>query len=367
MRKMMKRIAAATIGMAIVMTSTACSSGTGSTTAAPENKETTAVQSAAEEKKEDPAAAPEETYTLMFGHAQTETHPYQACFQEWADAVAEKTNGGLVIDLYPSNTLGSEEDIINSFKDSDTNWGYNTDFARLGTYVPELAMFNLPYFVETMDDINAVKELDMVKEWINKLETENDIKVVSLNLVQGYRNVVAGKPVLKPDDLKGLTLRCPNTEIWRAAVSSLGCSVQGMGRGDIYNNLVNKVIDGYEDVYPCIVSESYYEIKNVNTISETHNILLLNPVVVDAGWFNSLPKEYQDALIETCDQTCNSCSDKMLGEFTEEAKQKCIDEGMTVIDHSEIDTDAFREAAKASYEQLGLTDTYNEIMSALGK
>ena len=77
MRKMMKRIAAATIGMAIVMTSTACSSGTGSTTAAPENKETTAVQSAAEEKKEDPAAAPEETYTLMFGHAQTETHPYQ--------------------------------------------------------------------------------------------------------------------------------------------------------------------------------------------------------------------------------------------------------------------------------------------------
>ena len=50
MRKMMKRIAAATIGMAIVMTSTACSSGTGSTTAAPENKETTAVQSAAEEK-----------------------------------------------------------------------------------------------------------------------------------------------------------------------------------------------------------------------------------------------------------------------------------------------------------------------------
>lgn len=94
--------------MAIVMTSTACSSGSGSTTAAPENKETTAVQSAEEEKKEDTAAAPEENYTLMFGHAQTETHPYQACFQEWADAVAEKTNGGLVIDLYPSNTLGSE-------------------------------------------------------------------------------------------------------------------------------------------------------------------------------------------------------------------------------------------------------------------
>lgn len=370
MKKLMKHVTAVTLGMAVIASTAACSSGsgnTGSTTAAPQT--TTAAQSAAPEKKEetDSATTPSETYTLMFGHAQTETHPYQECFQQWADAVAQQTNGGLTIDLYASNTLGSEEDIINSFKDSDTNWGYNTDFARLGTYVPELAMFNLPYFVETMEDIQAVKDLDVVKEWISKLESENDIKVVSLNLVQGYRNVVAGKPVKKTEDLKGLTLRCPNTEIWRAAVSSLGCSVQGMGRGDIYNNLVNKVIDGYEDVYPCVVSESYYEIKSVNTISETHNILLLNPVVVDAGWFNSLPEEYQKALVETCDQACTACSDKMLGEFTESAKQKCMDEGMTIIDNSEIDMDAFREAAKASYEQLGLTDTYNEIMEALGK
>ena len=49
---------------------------------------------------------------------------------------------------------------------------------------------------------------------------------------------------------------------------------------------------------PVLISESYYEIKNVNTISETHNILLLNPVVVDAGWFNSLPEEYQTILME---------------------------------------------------------------------
>lgn len=33
-----------------------------------------------------------------------------------------------------------------------------------------------------------------------------------------------------------------------------------------------------------------------------------------------------------------------------------------MIDHSEIDVDAFREAAKTSYEQLGLTDTYNQVM-----
>lgn len=372
MRNLMKNVAMLTMTAAMAMAVTACypsspAAGTGTGTKDTGAAGTAAGTVAGTAAASEGAASGEAAYTLMFGHAQTETHPYQACFKEWADAVADKTGGDLVIDLYPSNTLGSEEDIINSFKDSDTNWGYNTDFARLGTYVPELAMFNLPYFVEDMDDIKQVEDLDMVKEWIQKLEDDYDIKVLSLNLVQGYRNVVAGKPVTKPEDLKGLTLRCPNTEIWRAAVSSLGCSVQGMGRGDIYNNLVNKVIDGYEDVYPCIVSESYYEIKNVNVISETHNILLLNPVVVDAGWFNTLPEDYQKILMETCDEASSVCSEKMLGQYTEEARKKCEEEGMTVVDNSEIDMDAFREAAKSSYEQLGLTDTYEEMMKALGR
>ena len=131
MKKTMKRIIALTLGMSVAMGMTACSS-----------EANVSVESKAEiqteESNNETGVSAAENYTLMFGHAQTETHPYQACFKAWADNVAEKTNGGLVIDLYPSNTLGSEEDIINSFKDSDTNWGYNTDFARLGTYVQNL-------------------------------------------------------------------------------------------------------------------------------------------------------------------------------------------------------------------------------------
>ena len=310
-------------------------------------------------------ASAADSYTLMFGHAQTETHPYQACFLDWAEKASEASDGRITIDVYASNTLGKEEDIINSFTSSDTNWGYNTDFARLGTYVPELALFNLPYFVETLDDINKVKALPQVQEWIAQLEAEQDVKVVSLNLVQGYRNVVVGKEVKSPDDLKGLTLRCPNTEIWRAAVSSLGCAVQGMGRGDIYNNLVNKVIDGYEDVYPCVVSESYYEIDGVKVITETQHILLLNPVVVDAGWFNTLPEDLQQILCDTCDEACTACSEQMLGEYTEQCKQKCIEEGMTVIEAENVNKDVWREATKAAYAQLGLSDLYEQIKAEL--
>ena len=322
-----------------------------------------------EEKKEsaDTTAAPaaDKQYTLMYGFVQGETHPYYKAFKDWADAVEKDTNGGLKIDLYTSGTLGAEEDIISSFKDSDTNWGYSTDFARLGTYVKELGLFNLPYFVSDIDDIKAVESLDSFQEWMKQLEEQNDVKVVSLNLVQGYRSVVTGKDVKKPEDLSGLTLRCPNTEIWRAAISSLGCAVQGMGRGDIYNNLVNKVIDGYEDVYSCITSESYYEIKDVNVVAETRHILLINPTVVDAGWFYSLPEEYQKILCEDGDAIFEKASEDIINTFEDQEKQKCIDAGMTVIPYEEIDIEAFKAATAKAYEQLGLSETYNQVLEQL--
>lgn len=82
-------MAAVTMGMAIAMTATACSSNSGSAAPASTQKEGIDAAQSKEEKEEKGTEAAGESYTLMFGHAQTETHPYQACFQEWADAVAK--------------------------------------------------------------------------------------------------------------------------------------------------------------------------------------------------------------------------------------------------------------------------------------
>lgn len=60
---------------------------------------------------------------------------------QWADAVSERTNGELTIDVYANAQLGAEEDVIEQMR-MGANIGHNTDFARLGNYVPEVAVFN---------------------------------------------------------------------------------------------------------------------------------------------------------------------------------------------------------------------------------
>ena len=87
------------------------------------------------------------TYSLKFNHVLGPKEPYHDGFTKWAKRVEERTKGGLKIDVFHSAQLGKEEDIIEQMRQG-ANLGQNTDSARLGNYVPQMAVMNGPYFVE---------------------------------------------------------------------------------------------------------------------------------------------------------------------------------------------------------------------------
>src|SRR6185369_17884636 len=90
------------------------------------------------------------TYLLRFGHVMTDQDAFHKAYLKWAKAVAERTKGDLVIDVFPSAQLGVEEDVLEQMRQG-SNIGWQTDAARLGNYVKEISVLNAPYFVENLD------------------------------------------------------------------------------------------------------------------------------------------------------------------------------------------------------------------------
>ena len=86
-------------------------------------------------------AQAQKTFELKFNHVLGPREPYHKGFQNWAKAVEERTKGGLKVSVFHSAQLGVEEDIIEQIRQG-ANVGQNTDAARLGNYVPEIAMVN---------------------------------------------------------------------------------------------------------------------------------------------------------------------------------------------------------------------------------
>jgi tripartite ATP-independent transporter DctP family solute receptor len=306
------------------------------------------------------AQAPK-TFVLKFNHVLGPKEPYHAGFQAWAKAVEEKTRGGLKIEVFHSAQLGVEEDIIEQIRQG-ANIGQNTDSARLGNYIPGIAIMNGPYFVETLEEVQKLRTSPTVKAWLDELAGKYGLKVLSFNWVQGYRHFFTNKPIRNPDDLKGLRIRTPPAPIWQESVRALGAAPVALAFGEMYPALQQRAIDGVELVYNNIPAGRFYEV--LKYASETRPIMLINFEVISARFFNSLPPEYQKVLVEECDKAGLETSRRIF-KLEAEVKQQLKGRGMTVVE--DVDLAAFRKAGEKAYEVLKITQAKDAVYREIGK
>ncbi len=300
-------------------------------------------------------------YILKFNHVLSPNEPYHQGFLKWAERVKERTNGEVEIQVFHSAQLGVEEDIIEQIRQG-VNVGQNTDSARLGNYIPGIAVMNGPYFVNSIEEVKKLNEIPTIKKWNEELATQYGLKVLSFNWVQGFRHFMTNKPIKSPEDLKGLRIRTPPAPIWSESVRALGAVPTAINFGEIYTAIQQKAADGAELVYANIFGANLFEV--VKYVSETKHFLLINFEVISAKWFNSLPEEYQKILIEECDRAGLETSyymEEQIPDYRRRAEEK----GMTIIPTEEINIEAFKEAGKAAYEVLGIADVREQILKEL--
>jgi tripartite ATP-independent transporter DctP family solute receptor len=303
----------------------------------------------------------QQKFVLKFNHVLGVKEPYHQGFTDWAKAVDEKTKGGLKIEVFHSAQLGVEEDIIEQMRQG-ANVGQNTDSARLGNYVPGIAVMNGPYFATTLEEVIKIKNTPTVKAWTDELANKYGLKVLSFTWVQGYRHFFTNKPIRKPEDLKGMRIRTPPAPIWQESIRALGATPVALPFGEMYTALQQKAIEGVELVYNNIPAGRFYEV--LKYANETKHIMLINFEVMSAKYFNSLPADYQKILVEECDKAGLETSKRILASELE-VKKQLIARGMVAVE--DVDIAAFKKAGEKAYEVLKITDAKNKVYTEMGK
>lgn len=301
------------------------------------------------------AQAQERTYTLRFNHVLGPKEPYHEGFLTWAKRVEERSNGRLKIEVFHSAQLGKEEDIIEQLRQG-ANLGQNSDAARMGNYVPGIAVINGPYFVETLEDVERLRNAPTVRRWLDELATKHGLQVLSFNWVQGYRHFFTNKPVRRPEDLKGLRVRTPPAPIWQESIRALGAAPVALAFGEMYPALQQRAIDGVELVWNNIPAGRFNEV--LRYANETGHILLINFQVVSARWFQRLPEAFRTALVEECRRAGQETSRRIV-ELEDRVRAEMQARGMTVV--RDVDLEAFRRAGARAYEVLGITEAYQAV------
>lgn len=307
--------------------------------------------------------AGEAKYTLLFNMANPENEPYFREYSKWADNVKARTNGEVEIQLFTLSQLGVEEDIIEQIR-AGANIGQSTDTARLGNYVNEISVLNAPYFLESPEEVDRFVKLPMVAEWTDRLDKNFGIKVLAMNFVYGERHFMANKEIRNPGDLSGMLMRTPGAPIWVESIRALGATPVALARTEIYPSIQTKAIDGIDELYISFESNKLYEV--LNTVSETHDILLVNIPVVSSQWFAGLPAEYQKIIAEEAVAAGQRAS-KEIQNMEDGIRDYLRGQGIKIIPREEIDIAAFRKAGEKAYEVLKLVEVRDAAYKALGK
>ncbi|MCT1577760.1 TRAP transporter substrate-binding protein [Oceanobacillus kimchii] len=290
-------------------------------------------------------------------HISDSSHLWHRTAVEFANLVEEKTNGKVIIELFPNSQLGSEVDNINSIRYGATDLTITGE--TLEVWTPNAVMLAVPYAFESNNHMREVIEGDIGEKIENDIK--RDIGLTPLFYMErAPRNLTSNYPISTPDDLRGFSMRVPNVPLFLDSWSEAGAQPQVMSLSEVFTGLQQGVIDGQENPNDLIESNGFYEVQNYLNLTEHVRSWIY--VVVGTEQLKALPENQQEAVKEAAAEAEKYAQD-LLEQETEEVRQRLIDTGMQI--NEDVDTDAFREAmlpALKEYFKEEQLELYQDIL-----
>lgn len=199
-----------------------------------------------------------------------ETHPQDYPTTQgdikFAELVKERTNGRIIIEVYPGSQLGEEKAVIEQVQFGAIDFT-RVSVSPLAAFVPVFNALQLPYLYRSQDHMWNVLLGPIGEELLASLEPSGFIGIGWFE--PGARNFYnSRRPVSKPEDLAGLKIRVQESELMVGMVQGLGAVATPMPYGEVYSGLQTGVIDGAENNWPSYESTSHYEVAKYFTLDE---------------------------------------------------------------------------------------------------
>lgn len=231
---------------------------------------------------------------LKLGHFGTDGHPATVVAQQFADAVAARTNGEVKITVYPNNALGSPPEVLEQVMLGVIDMSLSGQ-DQIAKHVRLFDAVSIPFSMQDYDHADRILDGPFMAWAAPEVEKVGLIYLSSWEW--GFRQITNSKrPILNPDDVKGLKIRTPPAMSYQAAIEALGGNVQTIAFGELVMAMRQGVVDGQENPIGVIYdlklyeSQKYISIVNYLYSSMTH--------VVSKRAFDALTKEQQDIIRE---------------------------------------------------------------------
>ncbi|MEQ8848907.1 TRAP transporter substrate-binding protein [Botrimarina sp.] len=293
---------------------------------------------------------------LKLGHSLDTAHPVHLAMERMAESLAQKSGGALRLLIAPNGQLGSETDCIELLQNGALALT-KTSSAPLEAFVPEMALFGVPYVFRSEEHFWRVAEGPLGDELLAAGETAGLVGLCWYDA--GARSFYTKKtPVQSPGDLAGLKIRVQNSQTALRMVEALGGSPTPLTFGELYTGLQQGLVDGAENNPPSFHSSRHFEVCKEYSLDEHTRVP--DVLLVSRIWWDRLDEQQREWLREAALESAEWQRTEWRRR-TEEALAAVEEAGVTV---RRPDTAAFAEKVApmhASYEGTPIGDLMRRV------
>jgi TRAP-type transport system periplasmic protein len=253
---------------------------------------------------------------------------------ELATQVEHNCGGRLRVELYPAGEAGGELEMSQDVASGTLEMAF-TSSAVFAAIVPELSIFDIPFLFRDLAHARAVMDGEIGKAALARLEPQG---IVGLAWGEnGLRHLTTSdRAVRRPDDLKGLKLRVPQSEVMVASFKAIGANVQSLPFPDLYAALSSGSFQAEENPIPTVLAANFDKVQHYLCL--TGHVYSPAAFLISKRVFERLSPEDQSAL-----RTAGVAGSKASRAYVDRAEKNGVDElrrrGMNVIE--DIDRPAF--------------------------
>lgn len=349
----MKRLIALTLTVMMTLGLVACKNSS-ATNQPKEQKEEESQQSENEAEdtsnEQEKAGAGEDTpVTMKLGWAETAErsgHALSEAAYTFQEQVEELSGGTITVELYPAAQLGDASSMLTQVESGTLESCMSISNGQFATsYYPDLGFLDIPYLFESSEE--AYELLNPDGEFFAKLQGDITEKTGIRPLVffnEGLRHITNSKrPIMRPEDLKGLKIRTMNVAAHMKMFETLGAQPTNVSWNELYTALQTGAVEGQENPIANAVYISAWEVQKYMTLDG--HVCLCGLFCMNEDFYSSL-SDAQKAAVDQAARKSLEAEYTMYKEKEADNLELLKEKGLEITELSAEEIDAFRQACQ---------------------
>jgi TRAP-type transport system periplasmic protein len=281
--------------------------------------------------------------------------------QEFKRLIEEKTGGDVTVTIYPYGALGTSADLTELVTQGAIQFA-NASPGHLGTMVPEIQVFSIPYLLSKN---NAVNEKVLTQSPVIYNDLQSDFNDKGLQLLtmypEGEMVWTTDKEVRTPEDFANFKMRTMVSPMLVAAYEAFGASPTPLPYGEVYGGLQLKSLDGQVNPIFAIEEMKFYEVQDYMIWAGQQQFT--TTVVTNSDWYQADLSDENRKILDDTIAELGPYIFKVQDEFNQERLEKIkqAKPDLKMIHLTDEERQAFEDRAQK------VRDAYVEMVGDKGK